>query len=93
MKREFAGVPGVKEFADKQESEEAKDRRNTLDKYKEFELLSGNNGAICQYEWEYKGINDFGLLVLKDGDIVKRDSWGVVYPSEEAMTNVLDLPR
>jgi len=36
---------------------------------------AGSDGALCQYKWSDGKITETGFLVLRQGDIVKRDPW------------------
>jgi hypothetical protein len=84
LRKKFPDVPGVQEFANQQLKEEASETAAEIDKFKDFEKASTNGGAICQFEWDDGKTHEIGLLVLKDGEIVRRDVWLTDYLTESA---------
>jgi len=75
LEREFDKVQGVKEFAEQKEREDREDRNTQYKEYQELERLSENGGLVCEYEWNNKEVLEVGLLVLKNGEVIKRDEW------------------
>jgi hypothetical protein len=73
LKQNFGNVPGMQDFADEELTLESKNRIAKLHAYNEMEELAKNGGCICEFEWSDKTNYEFGLLVLKGGNVVKRD--------------------
>jgi len=75
FKREFANVPGVREFVEQKEREHQEASAGRFRAFNELEALASNGGLVCQYERNDGQESEVGLLVLNNGDIIKRDEW------------------
>ena len=75
LKQEFGNIQGVKEFVEQKEHEDRESRNKEFSEFDELKRLSENGGLVCEYEWNNKEESEVGLLVLKNGDIIKRDEW------------------
>ena len=83
IKVKFGAIPGVVEYAENKLSQEAEECQTTLRQYSELEALCLPGGIICQFARTNGMTKEIGLLVLKEGRIVKRDVWVVDYPKEK----------
>lgn len=81
--RRFGNEQGVKEFVKTMLQREAEDRQKILKFCRDLEEASSNGGVICQYEWSDGKTKETGFLVLKSGEVVKREPWVTDYLSEQ----------
>ena len=81
-KRLFGETEGVKQFVESMAEREGKDRRLILEFFGDLESTSSGGGAVCQYEWSDGKTREVGFLVLKAGDVIKREPWITDYPVE-----------
>ncbi|MGA4577512.1 hypothetical protein ACPDIT_01585 [Limisphaera sp. VF-2] len=84
LQRQFGGVPGISEFAEEIIKHEQMIRQRAIIEAQEMERLKGSSGAICQFEWSDGYTREVGLLVLRDGDVVKREVWFEEYVGGKA---------
>lgn len=61
---------------------EGEDRERIIEFFRSLEEASSSGGAVCQYEWSDGKTKETGFLVLKSGEIVKREPWITEYLSE-----------
>jgi hypothetical protein len=83
VKLRFGTIQGINEFAEKRMSQEAAECQITSRHYAELEALCLPRGAICQFAWMNDERKEIGLLVIKEGNIAKRDVWIVDYLKEK----------
>lgn len=83
LQEQFGSVPGIAEFAEDIIKQEKLLRQRTIQSARELERLKGDDGAICQFEWSDGFTKEVGLLVIRNGEIVKRDAWFIEYLREE----------
>jgi len=84
LQEEYGSVPGISEFAQDIIKQENLVRQTRIKWAREMERLMGKDGAICQYEWSDGVIKEVGLLVLRNGHVVKREVWFVEYSREDS---------
>jgi hypothetical protein len=75
MKQRFGETPGVNEYADYFLHELGEDKRHVETLFHELKAASSGGGAICQFEWNDGKAREIGLLVLKSGEVVRREMW------------------
>ena len=80
--RRFGKTDGVKEFVKKMAEREGEDRRRIVELFHDLESASSGGGAVCQYEWSDGKTRETGFLVLKSGDVIKREPWVTDYLTE-----------
>jgi len=83
MQRRFGDTPGVMEFVKQMAQQEGKDRKRLVDSFRELQQLSASGGAVCQFEWSDGKTREIGLLVLKAGEVIRREPWVTDYLSEQ----------
>jgi hypothetical protein len=81
--RRFGNVDGVKEFVKAMRQRESEDRQRILTFCRDLEEAGSNGGAVCQYEWSDGKSKETGFLVLKSGEVVKREPWLSDYLSQQ----------
>lgn len=81
--RRFGNEQDVKEFVKTMLQREAEDRQRILKFCRDLEEASSKGGAICQYEWSDGKTKETGFLVLKSGEVVRREPWITDYLSEQ----------
>ena len=84
LQEKYGSVPGISEFAQDIIKQENVIREKTIKSAHEMERLIGNNGAICQFEWSDGVTKEVGLLVIRNGQVLKRDVWFLDYLREES---------
>lgn len=77
--RRFGNIDGVKEFVNRMAKREGDDRQRIVEFFRELEAASSGGGAVCQYEWSDSKTRETGFLVLKSGEIIKREPWVTDY--------------
>jgi hypothetical protein len=82
LTNKFGATPGLNEYVEAKFQQELLECENRSRHYFELEALCSPRGAICQFGWTDGTTKEIGLLVIKDGDIVKRDVWVVDYLKE-----------
>lgn len=83
LQEKYGSVPGISEFAQDIIKEENAVRERTIKSAHEMERLMGNDGAICQFGWSDGVTKEVGLLVINNGQVVKRDVWFIDYLKQE----------
>lgn len=73
--RRFGETGGIKSFVNQMAEREGEDRRQMLEFFRELEDAGAGGGAVCQYEWSDGKTREVGFLVVKSGDIIKREPW------------------
>lgn len=71
--RRFGKTDGVKEFVKRMADREGEDRRRILEFFRELENASSGGGVVCQYEWSDTKTRETGFLVLRSGEVIKRE--------------------
>ena len=71
--RRFGKTDGVKEFVKRMSEREGEDRRRILEFFRELETAGSGGGAVCQYEWSDGKTKETGFLVLKSGEVIRRE--------------------
>lgn len=74
LKEKFGGQAEIVEFADRVTSGETKRLREVR---KDILKLTNaaKQGTLCEFEYQKDGKNEWGFLVLHDGEIVLRQVW------------------
>ena len=72
----------MNEYLQSKEKEVALEFQGANKQYKDLEILSEGGGCVCQFKWDDGRSDEIGLLVLKNGAIVKREVWVTEYFSE-----------
>jgi hypothetical protein len=75
MKQRFGDTPGLKDYADQSAAELGGQARHALDHFSDLVAKSSNGGALCEYEWSDGKIKETGLLILKGGEVIEKESW------------------
>jgi len=83
LQNEYGSVPGISEFVQDIIKQENVIREETIKSAHELERLMGNDGAICQFEWSDGFTKEVGLLVIRNGQVLKRDVWFIDYLREK----------
>jgi hypothetical protein len=83
VKLRFGTTQGINEFAEEKMSQEAAECQNTSRRYTDLEALCLPHGVICQFAWTNDERKEVGLLVIKEGNIAKREVWIVDYLKEK----------
>ena len=75
LREKFPAVPEVVHYADDISKQEQAATQSRTTYFESFRLAGLDGGTVCEFQ-SYDGkTTDLGLLVLKAGEIVKRDVW------------------
>lgn len=80
--KKIEDAPKMNEYLQSKEKEVALEFQGANKQYKDLEILSEGGGCVCQFKWDDGRSDEIGLLVLKNGAIVKREVWVTEYFSE-----------
>jgi len=81
--RLFGKTDGVKDFVKRMAEREGENRRRILAFFRELEDSGAGGGVVCQYEWSDGETRETGFLVVKSGEIIKREPWVTDYLVEQ----------
>jgi hypothetical protein len=87
LKRRFPDNVDVDQYADSMITQTRTMELRTFDWIKEFKAASSNGGVLCDYEWTDGKTQEDGVLVIRSGDIVKREPWVTIYLDEQSHSN------
>jgi hypothetical protein len=82
LKERFGDAATLADYADRILKQEAKAIQEWERLFAQLQAASTNGGFICEYGWSDGKTKETGLLVLKSGDVVKREPWLTDYVSE-----------
>jgi len=75
IKQRFGAMPGVTQYADRVLEQDGDVFRKLDGDFRSLKHAAADGGTLCQYKWSDSKITETGFLVLRQGDIVKRDPW------------------
>jgi len=75
LKAKFGSNPDVRDYADKILDQETNAKGLWEGKLAEYRKVHVRGSAICEYEWTDGKRTETGLLILHDGEILKREPW------------------
>ena len=82
LKERFSNVPELSTYAEVIVSNETKAFEAWDQRLKDLRKEIASGGAVCEYEWSDGKTRETGILVLKSGEVVKRDAWLTEFLSE-----------
>ena len=75
LKEEFGHVEGVVTFADRVSAGEKEKIENLRKEILALKRAADGEGKLCEFEYSFNGEREWGVLVLRNGEIVKRVVW------------------
>lgn len=73
----------MKTFVEKVLHEQAADTVNINRHFGDFKKAASDGGTICEYEWNDGKTRETGMLIIKSGEVIRRDPWITEYSSVE----------
>jgi hypothetical protein len=83
LEHHFADRPQDSAFVKRWVQTEGRFYQKQIDYFRGLSKEVSKGGAVCQYRWSDGKTEEFGFLVLKSGDVIRREPWITDYLSEQ----------
>lgn len=83
IKNKFGNSPGATEYADLVLRVAERQQQSRFKLFEELEAAEAAGGVVCHYEWADGRTEQDGILVLRDGRVVKRLPWTTTHRDEQ----------